>query len=71
MSPEADWAIEARDLAALIDNGADNREVTRSVFKRFRIRLFSHFYEVDKALKTQCDAILAIRSPLGALLGKA
>lgn len=71
VDPEADWAKTAQKLADLVTNDLPNHiDSARINFRRFRNAALDHFYQVDKALKSQCEAILAIRAPLRSLLSE-
>jgi hypothetical protein len=69
--PEAEWAKASAKLAGLIDaNIAGQIELARINFRRFRHAVLFHFCQVDKALRSQCQAILEIRAPLRSLLNE-
>jgi hypothetical protein len=66
---EADWAKAIERHAALIDqNLTDRVESALNDFRYVRKAGLFHFYQVNKALRAQCAAILAIRAPLRSLL---
>jgi hypothetical protein len=79
----APWAQKSETLAKSIDAGladivgtadvAANVEIvkkTRTAFTVYRRTVQFHFFEVDRALRTQCEAILTIRVPLKSLLSE-
>jgi hypothetical protein len=69
--PDAEWAKASAKLARLIDtNLAGQIELARINFRRFRHAVLFHFCQVDKALQSQCRAILEIRAPLRSLLNE-
>lgn len=69
--PAAPWALKAQALAANIDaNISGNTEKARTLFTVFRRTVQFHFFEVDRALLNQCEAVLAIRAPLKSLLNE-
>ena len=69
--PESDWAKASTTLAGSIDKDLPNQiDSARSNFRRFRRAILFHFYQVDRALRSQCEAILAIRAPLRSLLSE-
>jgi len=69
--PGAAWANRSKSLADLIDKalGVDNSSV-RTNFRIFRHTVLFHFFQVDRALRAQCEAVLAIRQPLQSLLSQ-
>jgi hypothetical protein len=68
---EADWAKAALSLASLIDKNVPDRiDIARPHFRRFRQTVLYHFFQVNKALRLQCEALLLIREPLWSLLNR-
>jgi hypothetical protein len=67
--PQAPWVLKSQNLAAAIDAvlPADMTQI-QSSFGLFRHTVLFHFFQVDRALRSQCQAILAIRAPLKSLL---
>jgi hypothetical protein len=67
--PQAPWVLKSQNLAAAIDAvlPADMARV-QSNFALFRHTVLFHFFQVDRALRSQCQAILVIRAPLKSLL---
>jgi hypothetical protein len=68
---EADWAKVSRKYAGLIDQEFPNN--IDSVQKNsilFRHTVLFHFFQVDRALRSQLEAIVKIRQPLRSLLDK-
>jgi hypothetical protein len=69
--PAAAWAVKSQTLAASIDaNLAANIDKARTGFTVFRRTVQFHFFDVDRALRNQCVAVLAIRVPLKSLLSE-
>jgi hypothetical protein len=69
--PAAPWALKAQTLATTIDaNLSGNIDKARTGFTVFRRTVQFHFFEVDRALRSQCEAVLAIRVPLKSLLSE-
>jgi hypothetical protein len=76
----AEWAQKSETLAKTIDAnlaaGADAADVeaalkkARATFTAYRRTVQFHFFGVDRALRTQCEAILTIRVPLKSLLNE-
>jgi len=67
----ASWAQKTQNWAGNVDaNLAANTDKARAAFVAFRRTVQFHFFEVDRALRTQCEAILAIRVPLKSLLSE-
>jgi hypothetical protein len=69
--PAAAWAVKSQTLATSIDtNLSADLGKARTGFTVFRRTLQFHFFEVDRALRNQCEAVLAIRVPLRSLLSE-
>jgi hypothetical protein len=69
--PAAAWAMKSQTLATNIDaNLSADLGKARTGFTVFRRTLQFHFFEVDRALRNQCEAVLAIRVPLRSLLSE-
>jgi hypothetical protein len=69
--PAAPWAVKSQTWATSIDaNLAANIEKARTGFMVFRRTVQFHFFDVDRALRYQCEAVLAIRVPLKSLLSE-
>lgn len=67
----APWAQKSETLAKGIDTDLQTDvEKARKTFTVYRRTVQFHFFEVDRALRTQCEAILAIRTPLKSLLSE-
>jgi hypothetical protein len=71
MDPGSAWAKRSKSLAESIDNALAADVVSaRTNFRTFRHTVLFHFFQVDRALRSQCEAILAIRTPLQSLLSQ-
>src|SRR5271169_6642053 len=69
--PAAPWAVKSQTWATSIDaNLAANIEKARTGFTVCRRTVQFHFFDVDRALRYQCEAVLAIRVPLKSLLSE-
>src|SRR5205807_10005884 len=69
--PAAAWAAKSQTWAASIDaNLAGNTDKARTGFTVFRRTVQFHFFDVDRSLLNQCQAVLAIRVPLKSLLSE-
>jgi hypothetical protein len=69
--PEAPWAVKSQALATTVDaNLSGNIDKARTGFTVFRRTVQFHFFDVDRALRNQCEAVLAIRVPLKSLLSE-
>lgn len=69
--PEAAWAKRSQSLSEVIDKAYEgDLGSVRTTFRVFRHTVLFHFFQVDRALRSQCEAILAIRKPLQSLLSE-
>ncbi|MHC2640096.1 hypothetical protein ACVJGB_002964 [Bradyrhizobium liaoningense] len=70
-SPNAKWAILAREQSRAIDKDfPDNMVPIRTMFAAYRRTVLFHFFQVDRSLRSQCEAVLEIRRPLRLLLAR-
>jgi hypothetical protein len=68
--PGAPWIVSLEKLAGTIEKHFSPwvPEQMRSDFSRYRLRGLSRFFEVDRTLRTHCDAIVALERPLHSML---
>ena len=70
LEPEAEWAMDMEQSSARLDQAVAAADALRLrlVFQRYRSLTLFRFFQVDKALRAQCSATVAIAEPLRALL---
>lgn len=69
--PGAAWAQKSQKLTLSIDAAlVGETDKARSEFAKFRHTVLFHFFQVDRALRYECEAVLAIKAPLQSLLNE-
>lgn len=69
--PDSLWAQKSQKQADIIDATLSGEiEKARKAFGLYRHTVLFHFFQVDRALRYQCEAILAIKRPLSSLLSE-